>query len=254
MPDYFVMLILITGIIAGFFNTVGGGGSLITMPMLIFLGMPSAMANGTNRIALIVQNLVAVASFKTKGYFDLRFGLILGIPAMMGSIIGAKFAINISDEIFNKILAVIMVMVLVIILFEPHKKFITYEEEMSKEKKWLAAIVFFFIGIYGGFIQAGVGFIIIASLSILTGLSLVKINSLKVFVVGIYIFTSLIVFVASGNVNWLIGFSLALGNAIGAWLGSIFAVSGGDKWIKVVLSISVIAMSLKLLGIFDLFI
>ena len=111
----------------------------------------------------------------------------------------------------------------------------------------------FSIGIYGGFIQAGVGFIIIASLSILTGLSLVKINSLKVFVVGIYIFTSLIVFVASGNVNWLIGFSLAL-QCHRCMACSIFAVSGGDKWIKVVLSISVIAMSLKLLGIFDLFI
>ena len=78
LPDYFVMLILITGIIAGFFNTVGGGGSLITMPMLIFLGMPSAMANGTNRIALIVQNLVAVASFKTKYIYLILLMLAYG--------------------------------------------------------------------------------------------------------------------------------------------------------------------------------
>nr|WP_028306439.1 sulfite exporter TauE/SafE family protein [Desulfitibacter alkalitolerans] len=253
MPDYYIPLIIATGIAAGFLNTVGGGGSLITMPMLIFFGMPSAMANGTNRVALVVQNVVAVAGFRHKGFFDLRFGLILGIPAMVGSIVGAGFAINLSDEIFNRILAVVMLLVLYVILFEPHKKYIKYEEEMSREKKWAAGIVFFFIGIYGGFIQAGVGFIIIAALSILTGLSLVKINSLKVFVVGLYIVTSLIVFVLSGNVDWLIGILLAAGNAVGAWAGSIFAVKGGDKWIRWVLAASVIAMALKLLGVFNLF-
>ena len=254
MPDYYIPLILITGIVAGFLNTVGGGGSLITMPMLIFFGMPSAMANGTNRIALVVQNIVAVAGFRHKGFFDLRFGLMLGIPAMIGSILGASLAINLADEVFNKILAFVMLIVLFVILFEPHKKYIKYEEELSNEKKWLAGVVFFFVGIYGGFIQAGDGFIIIASLSILTGTSLIKINSLKVFVVGLYIITSLIVFLLSGNVNWLIGLILAAGNGAGAWLGSIFAVSGGDKWIKWVLSASVIAMALKLLGVFNLFI
>ncbi len=254
LPDYYIILVLLTGIVAGFLNTVGGGGSLITMPILIFLGMPSAMANGTNRVALLVQDIVAVLGFRSKGYFDLKFGLTLGIPAMVGSIIGARFAVNLPDDIFNKILAVVMMLILVVIIFEPHKKFIKYESEISKEKKWLSIIVFFFIGIYGGFIQAGVGFIIIASLSILTGLSLVHINSLKVFVIGMYILTSLIVFGVSGNVNWMTGLLLALGNATGAWLGSIFAVSRGDKWIKVVLSVSVIAMALKLLGVFDLFV
>ncbi|MEW6624109.1 MAG: sulfite exporter TauE/SafE family protein [Bacillota bacterium] len=254
MPDYYIVLVLAAGVVAGFLNTVGGGGSLLTMPMLIFLGMPSAMANGTNRVAVLVQNLVAVAGFRHKGFFDLKFGLLLGVPAMAGSVLGAKLAINLPDEVFNKVLALVMLLVLVVILFEPHKKYIKYDnEEMSREKKILAAAAFFFIGVYGGFIQAGVGFIIIASLSVLTGLSLVKINSLKVFVVGLYIITSLIVFVQSGNVNWVIGLILAAGNAVGAWLGTVFAVSKGDKWIKVVLSVSVIAMALKLLGVFDLF-
>ncbi|MEW6663554.1 MAG: sulfite exporter TauE/SafE family protein [Bacillota bacterium] len=247
-----IALITVTGIVAGFVNTVGGGGSLLSMPMLIFLGLPSATANGTNRVAIMVQAIVAVAGFRQKGLFDPRLGLTLGVPALLGSIVGARLAINLPDDIFNKVLAAVMLLVLVVILFEPHKKFLTASQEhLDEKRKIIAAIVFFFIGMYGGFIQAGVGFIIIVSLSIITGMSLVKINSVKVFVTGIYMLSSLIVFILSGNVHWLFGFILAVGNALGAWLGSLFAVAKGDKWIKVVLVVSVIAMAAKLLGVFN---
>ncbi|MDI3534593.1 MAG: uncharacterized protein PWQ82_958 [Thermosediminibacterales bacterium] len=252
MPLFHIILILITGIAAGFLNTVGGGGSLLTMPMLIFLGLGSAMANGTNRVAVMVQNIVATINFRRKGFFDYKLSLMLGIPAVLGSIVGARFAISLPDEIFNKILAAIMLMVLAVILFQPHKRFVSVQENLSSKRKAAAVIAFFFVGIYGGFIQAGVGFIIIATLSVLTGLSLVKINSLKVFIVAIYTLSSLLVFLISGNVNLILGLILAVGNGIGAWLGSNFAVAKGDKWIRVILAISVIAMAAKLMGAFSM--
>ncbi len=242
-----IILILITGIAAGFINTLAGGGSLLTLPMLIFLGLGSAVANGTNRIAIMVQNIVAILNFRKNGYFDWRLGLLLGIPALVGAIIGSSIAVSLPDQIFNKILAIVMIIILVFTLWQPHKKIKVDKEILSTKRRIIAAITFFFVGIYGGFIQAGVGFIIIASLVLITGMSLVKINSLKVFVVLVYMFSSIGIFIYHGEVNWGLGFTLAIGNGVGGFLGSKFAVTKGDKWIRVFLVIAVIAMAIKLL-------
>lgn len=178
-------LILITGIVTGFMNTLGGGGSLLSMPMLIFLGSPAAVANGTNRIALLIQNIVAVTNFKRKGFFYPKLSIFLGVPAILGSLLGARFAISIAEEMFQKILAVIMIIVLVLILTRPEKKFLKEieGENISSIRLIVSMLVFFGVGFYGGFIQAGVGFIIIVALTLITGMSLVKINSLKVFII-----------------------------------------------------------------------
>ncbi len=246
-------LILITGVAAGFMNTLGGGGSLLSLPMLIFLGSPAAVANGTNRIALIAQNIVAITNFRRKGFFYPKLGITLAIPAVFGSFLGAKIAISIPEELFQRILAIIMVIVMVLILTRPEKKFLKEieGENLSSIRLVIAMFVFFGIGVYGGFIQAGVGFIIISALALITGLSLVKINSLKVFIVLIYVFSSFAVFIIHGKVDWILGSTLAIGNALGAYLGSNFAVSKGDKWIRVFIVIAILSMSAKLLGLFN---
>lgn len=102
------LLLIPIGFIAGFLNTIAGGGTLLTLPALIFLGLPSPVANGTNRIAVLVQTVTAVRGFKSKGVSTYPFGLYIGIASLVGSIIGAKLAIDISDAVFNKMLAIIM--------------------------------------------------------------------------------------------------------------------------------------------------
>lgn len=243
MPLTKIFVILAAGISAGFINTMAGGGSLITLPLLIFLGLPAAVANGTNRAALLVENITAVINFRDKGYFDYKFGLILALPAVIGSLIGAQIAVSISEQLFNQILAFIMFIMLILILWNPAKNLKIREKNLSKERRIIAGFVFFLIGIYGGFMQAGVGIIIIAALSLLTGFSLVKINSIKVFVVAIYIFSSLSIFVFNGKVDWEIALLLALGNGSGSFLASTLAVEKGEKLIKVVLTIAVIFMA-----------
>ncbi|MBP8718657.1 MAG: sulfite exporter TauE/SafE family protein [Candidatus Atribacteria bacterium] len=245
-------LILITGMIAGFLNTLGGGGSLLTMPMLIFLGLPAAEANGTNRIAIFIQNIVGVINFRRKGFFYPKMGLLLGIPAILGSIFGARVAITISGELFEKILGVVMIIVLIIILTRPEKRFIKEidSENWSIIRLIIAILAFLGIGFYGGFMQAGVGFIIIVALTLITGMSLVKVNSLKVFIILIYTISSLLVFIINGKINFLLGSTLAIGNAIGAYAGSNFAVSKGDKWIRIFLIITILAKSAHLWGLF----
>lgn len=241
-----LLLVLSVGVFTGFINTNAGGGSLITLPMLIFLGLPTAVANGTNRIAILFGAIAATRNFKNKGALDWKFGLELGIPALIGASLGSAIVISVPDKTFKLILSFAMIVVLAIIIINPRDRIKGVLKNAKAKNRILAMIAFFFIGIYGGFVQAGVGFIIIATLSLITGLSLVRINALKVFVVLIYMVFSLAIFVVNGKINLPFGIALSVGSAIGAYLGSNFAIAKGDKWIRAILIVSVTAMAIKL--------
>jgi len=241
-----LLLIVGVGYIAGFLNTVAGGGSLITLPVLIFLGLPPAVANGTNRIAIFSQNIFGVLGFKSKGVSAFPYSLWLGLSALAGAIIGAKIAVDIPGDLFNKILAVVIVIVVLFTVFTRKNKGVEEAERMDRKHIIIGILSFFFIGIYGGFIQAGVGFIIIAALTTINKYSLVKTNSAKVFVVMIYTLAALIVFIVEGKVHWGYGIVLAIGNSTGSWTASRLSVKKGDSWIKWFIVLTVIALAIKL--------
>ena len=243
---FHVVLLFGTGIAAGFLNTVAFGGSLLALPMLIFLGLPTAVANGTNRVAIFFQNFSAIMGFRRKGVSDFKYSILLAVPAVIGAAIGALIAIDIRDALFNLILAVVMITMLVLTLLNPTERLKDRIESGGKDSKIVAMIVFFFIGIYGGFIQAGVGLLVITALRLLTGMDLVRTNAIKVFVIFFYTVVALGIFISQGKVNWYLGPTLAVGNACGAWLGSHWAVEKGDKWIKVMLIVAVIAFAIRL--------
>ncbi len=240
-------LVIGAGIIAGFFNTVAGGGSLLTLPILImYIGLPPSIANATNRVAIFSQNVFAIAGFKSKGVSDFKYSLLLGISALLGAIIGAKIAVDIKGELFNRILAIIMVAVVLLTLFKRKKAETDQSESLTIPQKIITTVVFFLIGIYGGFIQAGVGFLIIAALTNLNGFSLIKTNAIKVFVVFIYTIAALLVFILEGQVNWIYGVILAIGNSLGAWFASRWSVKKGDKVVGRILVVAVIILAVKL--------
>jgi len=253
MSFFQIGLILVTGIFAGFLNALGGGGSLITLPLLIFLGLPPTIANGTNRISTFSSSIMSVLNFRYRGYFYPRLSIILGIPAIIGSIIGARVGVFISEKLFEKILAIMMIFVLIVILSRPGKK---NEREIIGEKLSTIRIItfmiiFFGIGFYGGFIQIGIGFLIIVALSLFSEMSLIKINSLKIFIVLIYTVFSLPVYIINNKVNFTLGIILAIGSAVGGYIGSNFVVDKGDKWIRFFLVCIILVMSAKLLGFFE---
>jgi uncharacterized protein len=247
MEIWHIPVVFFAGILAGFINTLAGGGSLLTLPILIFLGLPTAVANGTNRIAIVAQCAFAVAGFKKKGISNFKLSLLFSIPAILGAIIGAYFAVDISDVLFKRVLAVIMILVLGLILWNPRQESGGSSNSLGRRQLITAMVVFFFIGIYGGFIQVGVGFIIIAALTTITKFNLVVTNSHKVFIAGIYTIFALIVFAFNGKVCWEIGLCLAAGMGLGGWIGSHWAVKKGERWIRVVLAICVVAMVIKLI-------
>jgi uncharacterized membrane protein YfcA len=244
-----IIIVIVVGIVGGFFNTLAGGGSLLTVPALIFVGLPATVANGTNRVAILVNSATAVAGFKQHGVADFKFSLGLSVPAVVGAIVGAWLAAGMPDTSFEKVLAAVMLLAVGLILWNPTRRWQEGRAVLSPRRRLLAMIAFFFVGVYGGFIQAAVGFIIIAALVLITGLDLVQTNSHKMFVVGVYTLAALATFALSGKVNWGIGLILAIGNGIGGWIGSQLAVLGGERWVRVVLAVAVVAMAAKLLGL-----
>ena len=240
-----IIILLICGVIAGFINTVAGGGSLLTLPILIFMGLPSNIANGTNRIAIFMQNIFSISGYKSRGVSDFKYSSWLSVSALIGSIIGAKIAININEDIFNKILSVVIIIVVLSIIYNK-KPFNINSENISIEKKIISVIMFFFIGIYGGFIHAGVGFLILSILSNYNGIQLSKANSIKVFVVFVYTFFALIVFIMENKINWILGINLGIGNSIGGWIASRWSYNKPDKIIKIFIIISSAIMAIKL--------
>lgn len=230
----------------GFINTIAGGGSLLTLPILIFCGLAPSVANGTNRIGIVFQTAMATAGFKSKGVSTFPFNVYLGISAIFGAIIGANIAVEVKGETFNKILALVMIIVVLLILFKPKLNTTDIQERLTGKYLWVGIIAFFFFGIYGGFINAGLGFIVILFLHFFHKMNLVRVNATKVVVVLIYTLSALVVFVINDKVDWKIGLILALGNGIGAWFGSRFSVKKGEGFIKSFLVVMIVIMSVKL--------
>lgn len=243
---YHYVLLIGVGFTVGFINTVAGGGSLISLPVLIFLGLPPAVANGTNRVAIVIQNAMGVAGFKSKGVHTFPFNMYLGISALLGAILGAHIAVDIKGETFNRILALIMVLVVVLIVFKPKISLEDLHERITGKYLWIGIIAFFFIGIYGGFINAGIGFVILLFLHYVNHLSLVRANATKVAVVFLYTLSALVVFMINDKIIWKVGLVLAIGNGTGAWVASRVSVDKGDGFIKTFLIVMVLAMAIKL--------
>lgn len=243
---YHYVLLIAVGFAVGFINTVAGGGSLLSLPVLIFLGLPPSVANGTNRVAIAIQTATAVAGFKSKGVSTFPFNIYLGASALVGAVIGARIAVDVDGALFNRILAIIMVTVIVIIIFKPKTNLQNIQERLTGKYLWIGIIAFFFFGIYGGFINAGLGFVLILFLHYVNHMTLVRANATKVAVVFIYMLSALVVFALNDKVNWFIGLVLAVGNAGGAWIASRYSVKKGDKFIRLFLVIMVAVMAVKL--------
>jgi uncharacterized membrane protein YfcA len=241
-----LLFLVAIGFITGVINIMAGGGSLLSLPMLIFLGLPPSIANGTNRVAILIQNIFSTAGFRSKGIKTFPYSIYFGISAMIGAIIGAQIAIDIKGEVFNKILAIIMVFVVVYLVINRKTRYEDLIERISGKHLWISIILFFFVGIYGGFIQAGTGFLILLVLSGVNQFSLVKSNAIKVIVALIYTISALSIFILNDQVNWKYGLILAIGNASGGWIASRWSVKKGDGIVKIFLIIMVVIMAIKL--------
>lgn len=241
-----ILLLIGVGFLAGVINTLAGGGSLFTLPVLIFLGLPPAIANGTNRIPIVIQSVSGALGYKSKGVSTFPFNIYLGISASIGAYLGARIAIDISGVLFNRILAIIMIVIGGLILIRSKKIDIDLPERLTGKYLVFAILGFFVMGVYGGFINAGIGIVIMLFLNRVNQLSLVKTNATKVGVVSIYSMVALILFAYHDAVDWKLGGLMALGTSLGAWFTSRWSVRKGDRVIRMAMLFAILIIAIKL--------
>ena len=244
---YQYLLIIGAGLVAGFINTLAGSGSLLTLPLLMFIGLPPNVANGTNRISIMLQSLVGSMGFRKQGSLNLKAGLLLGIPSVLGSVAGALIALAINAKMMERVVGVLLIIMFFIVLFKPEVWLKGKSGEGIKGSVWLNFLVFFLIGIYGGFIQAGVGFFLLGGLVLGAGLDLVKANAIKNFLVFLYTPFALAVYMIGNQVDYKAGLILSIGSMTGAWLGTKSAVSWGPAFVRYVLLVAVLVSAVQLI-------
>ncbi len=239
-------LLVAGGLVAGIVNTLAGGGSLLTVPLLVMLGLPGTVANGTNRVGVLVQCLVATWGFRREGVSELRSAARVLAPMVAGSAVGAVAVSRLADETFERVFGVLMVLLLVPTLRrggEPDA------EAARAWPPWLSALVFFGIGLYAGAFQAGVGIALLFALSH-AGSDLVRANAVKVVVVAVVTAVAVPVFIAEGQVDWGPAVVLAGGFLVGGALGARLAVRGGERVIRPVLAAAVVALAGRMIGLY----
>lgn len=247
---YQYIFVVMAGFAAGYINALAGSGSLITLGLLTFLGVPATIANGSNRVGVLIGAISSTASFEKQKVMDWRGGLMLAAPAVVGSLIGAQIAADLNDAIMDKVIGAVMVLMLGVILFRPKRWLEGTNLQFTDRPSLTQIVIFFLIGIYGGFIQAGVGIFLLSGLVLSAGYNLVRANAVKTLIVLVFTLFALFIFIANGQVNWLIGIALAIGNAAGGWFAARMAVERGATFVRFVLIAVVILSALNLLGVF----
>jgi uncharacterized membrane protein YfcA len=239
------------GFAAGVVNTLAGGGSLLTVGLLVFLGMPGTLANGTNRVGVLAQNLTTAWRFRAEGLSGFRDALPVLVPLLLGSALGAFAIAQVTPAFFERLFGVVMLLLLVPLLRPGGERAAAAPADPSAGGGWspaLSAAVFFAVGVYGGAIQAGVGIFVLFALS-RGGYDLVRANAIKAVVIAALTAVAVPVFVASGQVAWPQALALGAGFVAGGWLGVRLAVRGGERLIKPVLALAVVALAARMLGV-----
>jgi uncharacterized protein len=237
----------VAGFVAGFINTLAGSGSLITLPVLILLGLPANVANGTNRVGILIQNVVSVATFRNHAMLDLGGDWKLVVATIAGSIAGAELAVDLDEAVLRRTIGVLMLVMLGIVVLRP-RRWLSDHADGTPARPWIQLPLFFAIGVYGGFIQAGVGIFLIAGLVLGAGYGLVRANAVKNLIVLVFTVAALAVFVVNDQVHWGLGLLLAVGNAAGAFVAARLAVARGAPFVRYALITILLMSSVALLA------
>lgn len=242
------LLLLGGGLLAGFVNAVAGGGSIVTLPILTeAVGLPATIANGTNRIAILLQNIAGVAGYRKGGMLEARRVAPLLPSTLVGAVAGAWVATEVSPEAMRKVFAFVIVLVALSVVVKPSRWLDGGEGRLTEPWRSLA---FLGIGFWGGFVQAGVGFLLLAGLVLGSGFDLVRGNAAKLLLVLFYTPLALLLFAHADQVDLVAGLVLAAGNVTGVLIATFFAVKSvknGAGWIRWVLIVAATAAALRML-------
>lgn len=228
-----IALLAGTGFLAGGINTVAGGGSNLTLPALMMLGLPADVANGTNRVAVLMQCIVGVRGYDKHQTLDRPAIKAILLPTVIGGVVGALAAALMPNLYLKPILLITILTMSLVILLRPNV--IAPEPgtpTRSPSDNPIAWWSLFGAGVYGGFVQAGVGFILLGALAGGLRYDLVRANALKMTCALAFTAVAFVVFVAFGQVRWIPGLIVACGSMTGAHLAVKVAVKASQNSIK----------------------
>lgn len=226
-------LLVVSGVLAGFINTLAGGGSLLTLPALMLLGMPADIANGTNRIAVLLQSVEGMRGFNRHGMLAREAIIPILAPTLAGSLVGALVASYLPTTLLKPVLLGTLILMAVIMVLRPQTVAPPPGERPRTLRQAPAGYPWLFAaGLYGGFIQAGVGFVLITALAGVLRYDLVRANALKLTCTAVFGAVSLAVFAARGQVFWVPGLVLAVGTVAGVWLSVKFAINVSQRVLR----------------------
>lgn len=252
METSVVILLICSGLLVGFINTMAGGATIISLSVLTWLGLPLTVANGTNRLAVFFQTLTSVSSFQNSHLIDWKKSLRVGIPTVIGSVAGSFIAVKLNEDIIRYAFVIIMIIMLAFILFKPSLWLKGNSALLELPvKKWNYPL-FFVIGVYGGFLHVGVGYYLLAAIVLGLGLDLMKANVMKNLLVMLYVPFSLIIFIINDQVMWKYGLIHAIGNVIGAFVASRMAIKRGSEIIRWVMIVVIVVLTADMAGLINI--
>lgn len=246
------LILVISGLFVGFINTLSAGGTAISIALYLALGLSPAQANATNRIGVLLQSSLTSVLFSRKGFLKNTHFFRLALPTMSGALVGAILSLVLPEILFSYFMG-ISLLVMIVFLFRSPKKF--EEDDFSKTENgisFLQYLTFFLIGIYGGFVQVGTGFLLMSAVSMLLGYNIIKTNALKTTVMAFYTVIAVLIFWQDGSIHWQYGLLHSIGTFIGSFIATKLAFKKGAKFIKWVVIFVIIFTSLYLFKIIDL--
>ena len=239
------LTVFAAGLIAGAINTIAGGGSFISLPALMALGLSPGVANGSNRIAILFQSAIATNVYRRANKLNLRRGLGLASIAAIGAMIGAGTAAALSEEIFGRIFGGLFILMSIVLVLK--QRLVGAASRGVARSRLLVVIVFLVVGFYGGFIQAGVGILMLLAFSALLDWDIVEANGLKNFIAFLYTIPTLTIFASQGLVDYKAGLLLACGNVLGGYWGAKWSLRNGSKWLMFVVIVIALVSGLSML-------
>ncbi len=239
--------IAVIGLITGAINTLAGSGSFITLPILIFFGLDPTLANGTNRVGVLSQSAIGAFSLQKHAKLDLSHAIWLLVPAVLGAVVGAQIAVDIDEEAMNTAIGVLMVIMLGVVLLKPKQWLREKTENTGQHKSPLLLGTFFLIGVYGGFIQAGVGVFMLIALVVMGKYTINHSNTIKLIVTLALTVPALVIFAYNGEIHWYVGIVLAISQSAGAIGAAYFASQyrGANMWVRRLLILILIVVIIR---------
>ncbi len=244
---------VLAGFVAGCVNTLSGGGSVFVVALLIFLHVPANIANGTNRVGLLVQNITGALTFYRGGFLDVRSAVAYTIPMILGAMLGAWFAIVIPHDTLELLIAVSML----VLLYHIVKKPAAYPQKhtilQKKNKKYIEHLTFFLVGIYGGFAPIGIAIVLGVVLTKFFSFSLIRANAIRMFVIACYTLPVLLIFIIDNQVDWYLAALLGIGQILGTWFSTRYLIGRAQagEWVKWLLVVIILVSVGKTFGVWE---